>query len=42
MVSLEFSIHTIFPIALRPWGRLSLTQKWAPRPFPGGKSGRCV
>jgi len=32
----------IHPIALWPWGRLSLQQKWIPGVFPGGKGGRCV
>ena len=38
MMSLEFFIDIILPIALRPWGR----QKWVPGGFPGGKCGRCV
>ena len=37
-----FHWHEILPIALRPWGRLSLQQKWVPGAFPGGKGGRCV
>jgi len=32
----------MLPIALRPWDRLSLEQKWVPGAFPGGKGGRCV
>ena len=37
-----FHWHEILPIALWPWGWLSLQQKWVPRAFPGGKGGRCV
>jgi len=37
-----FHWHKILLIALWPWGRLSLYQKWVPGVFPGGKGGRCV
>ena len=37
-----FHWHKILPIALSPWGRLSLEQKWVPGIFPGCKGGRCV
>ena len=42
MVSLEFFIDIFLPIALCPWGRLSLQKKWVPGAFPGDKGGRCV
>ena len=32
----------ILPVALGPWGLLSLQQKWVPSVLPGGKGGRCV
>ena len=37
-----FHWHKILPVALLPWGRLSLQQKWVPGAFPGDKGGRCV
>ena len=37
-----FNWHKILPIALWPWDRLSLQQKWVLGVFPGGKGGRCV
>jgi hypothetical protein len=33
---------TIFPVALWPWSRLNLEQKWVLGIFLGGKDGRCV
>ena len=41
-VSLEFFSDIILVVALWPWVRLSLYQKWVPVVFPGGKGGRCI
>ena len=37
-----FHWHKIVPIALWPWGRLNLLQKWVPGISPSGKGSRCV
>jgi len=37
-----FYLYKILQIALWPWGRLGLQQKWASGVFPGVKGGRCV
>jgi len=37
-----FYWHKTLPIALWPWDRFSLYQKWVPGAFPGDKGGRCV
>jgi hypothetical protein len=42
MRSSDFSIDPILPAALRPWGVLSLYQKWVPGTFLGVKGGRRV
>jgi len=41
-VSAVFYWHKILPMALWPWGPLSLEQKWVQGAFSGGKDGRCV
>jgi len=42
VMSIVIFHYIILPIALWPWDRLSLYQKWVPGAFPGGKGGRCV
>ena len=37
-----FHCHKFLPIALWPWARHSLQQKWVPGAFPGGKGGPCL
>jgi hypothetical protein len=32
-----FSIYLYLPVTVQPWVRLSLSQKWVPRNFLGGK-----